>query len=224
MVFGIGSSAKANRRAVGASAEPNSPATAVLLFLGIGSIAIVGLCGGLFYFLQPHVSEDPADVRTLMDELLVISIPTEPDAAPVVFEPRGTIRWNIAFMMSLRGAYYETQDDQLDGLLMFLEVTGASLDKPEVREHVDRILRERSDGKIQLQPGSFSETRTLDVRGFPTPITFETGVHAGTSESYRLVTAIVPAKRDGEVLIALRVKQAPPWNDEIAVRMIESIR
>ena len=156
--------------------------------------------------------------------MLSVSLPVEPGSGAVVFKPRGTIEWNIAFMIALRGAYFETQDEELDGLLMFLEVSGSSLDKPEVREHVDRVLRERSDGRIQLTPGGEREVRLLRVRGLPSEFTFESGANAATGDAYRLVSGIVVGNNGGEVLIALRIKNVAPWDDAIAVRMIESIR
>jgi hypothetical protein len=221
MVFGVGSSGKARRTDGDGAAQRASPATVALLFLGVGSIAVCGLCGGAMYVFQPHVSEDPADVRALMDELLTVDIPAAP--AAVAFEPRGTINWNVAFMLSLRGAYYETQDEELDGLLMFLEVSGASLEKPQVRSHVDRVLRERSDGRIQLAPGGRSEVRRLPVRGVPCEFAFETGTNTASGDSYRLVTGTVPGRGGSEVLIALRIRQSPEWSDRIVEQLIESI-
>ena len=224
MARSSGSSGLTSRDEREASRQRNAPATVVLLFLGIGTLAIVGLCAGGLYLFQPHVSEEPAGATALVNEMLLIDVPDDPLSDPVAFVPRGTIEWNIAFMMSLRGAYFEADDEQLDGLLMCREGTGASLQKPDVREHVDRVLRERSDGRIQLRSDGPPEIRLMPVRGVPSEFTFETGTDPATKDAYRLVTGIVPGNLGGEVLIALRIKQTDPWSDAIIARMVESIR
>lgn len=200
----------------------NAPATVVLLFLAVGSIAICGVFGGALYYFQPHVSEEPDSVQLLMDELVTIEVPQREGMA-VRFVPRGTIDWNLAFMMSLRGAYFETADETQDGVLMFLEVAGASLAKPDVRSHIDRVLRERGGTGPQLNPTGDSEYRRLTVRGQPAEFTFETAVDPASGEKYRLISGVVTGNRWHDVLITLRIKSAAPWDDSVAERMIESI-
>jgi hypothetical protein len=152
-----------------------------------------------------------------MDELLEIDIPAS-------FEPRGTIEWNLAFMLSLRGSYYETADRSREGVLMFIGVDGGSLNKPNVRAHVERVLNEKSNGTVSLAPEGAPDERMIAVRGESVPFTFETGVEPSTKNRYRLIHGVVDGRRGGEVLIALRIKQDGDWNDEVAVKMIESIR
>jgi len=223
MVFGIGSRRRGNARPPYGSAPRSSPVTVAVLFLSVGSAAICGLCGGALYYFQPHVSQDAADVQALVPELLTISIPELPGDAPVQFRPYGTIRWNIAFMMTLRGAYFETVDEELDGVLMLLEVDGSSLDKPNVRSHVERVLREREGGGAQMIPTGTPEVRALLVRREPVDFTFETGIDPATSQQYRLISGVVLGNRGGEVLVAFRIRNEPPWDDALAERMIESI-
>lgn len=223
MVFGIGSRRRGNPQVRYGPVRRNSPATVAVLFLAVGSAAICGLCGGALYYFQPHVSEDPADLQTLVPEMLTISIPESPADGPVQFRPHGTIRWNLGFMMTLRGAYFETADEEQDGVLMLLEVDGSSLDKPNVRSHVEHVLREREGAVAKLLPSGTPETRALLVRSQAVDFTFETGIDPATSEKYRLVSGVVVGNRGGEVLVALRIKQSPPWEDALAERMIESI-
>lgn len=197
--------------------------TVAVLFLSIGSIAICGICGGALYYFQPHVTEDPDAVAALMVELVTIDVP-QSETSKVRFHPRGTIEWNLAYMMSLRGAYYETVDPQQDGVLMFLEVTGASLQKPDVRTHIDRMLSERGGAGPPLKPSGHPDYRVLTVRGQPAEFTFETAVDPATKDSYRLISGVVVGNRWHDVLITLRIKSAAPWDDSVAVRMLESIQ
>jgi hypothetical protein len=223
MAFGFRSRRRGNPQPSYRPASRNTPVTVAMLFLAVGTAVICIVCGGVMYYFQPHVSEDPADVQALMAEMLTISIPQSPADGPVQFRPHGTIRWNLAFMMTLRGAYFETVDEEQDGVLMFLEVDGSSLDKPNVRNHVERVLREREGGGAQMLPSGDPEIRSLHVRRRLVDFQFETGIDPATSQKYRLVSGVVTGNRGGEVLIALRIKEAPPWDDALAERMIESI-
>ena len=195
----------------------NTPATVALVLLSIGLAAICGTCGGAMYLFQPKLSDDAQRVDPLVDELLQIDI-------PAAFEPRGTIEWNMAFMLSLRGAYFETSDRSQDGVLMFLGVEGGSLDKPNIRAHVERVLSEKSNGTVRLTPEGSPEERLISIRGVPTTFTFETGVDPGSKEKYRLMHGVVDGAKGQEVLIALRIKTGPQWDDAVAVGMLESIR
>lgn len=223
MVFGFRSRQRRASSTGDAAGRRASPVTVAVLFLSVGSIAICGICGGALYYFQPHVVENPDAVAILMGELVTIDVP-QAETSPVRFRPRGSIEWNLAYMMSLRGAYYETVDPQQDGVLMFLEVTGASLQKPDVRAHIDRMLRERGGAGPQLKPNGRPDYRVLTVRGQPAEFTFETAVDPVTKEDYRLINGIVTGNRWHDVLITLRIKSAPPWNDSVAVGMIESIQ
>lgn len=194
-----------------------TPAKAVLIFLATGLIGICGVCGGAVYMFQPRLSDDPQAVAPLMDDLLEIDV-------PAVFEPRGAIQWNLAFMLSLKGAYYETTDRSREGVLMFIGVNGGSLSKPDVRTHVERVLNEKSNGAVALVPDGPPEDRVITVRNQPVPFTLEIGIDPATKNRYRLMHGVVTGRNGGEVLIALRIKQDADWTDEIAVRMIESIR
>jgi hypothetical protein len=197
--------------------------TAAVLFLAVAAIGIFGVCGGAMYYFQPHVSEDSADVQALMAELVTLDVPQAREPGTTQFVPRGAIEWNLAFMLTLRGAYFETADPEQDGILMFLEVNGSSMKKENVRSHVERVLREREGSGPHLTPIGKVESRALRVRGEPTEFTFETGVDPATHAEYRLVNGIVLGNRGGDVLISLRIKNAPPWDDSVAERMIESI-
>lgn len=224
MVFGFGSRQRGKSRFAGGPGSPRTTVTVAMLFLTVGSAAICGLCGGALYYFQPHVATGPADVEALLPEMLTISIPQSATDGPVPFRPHGTIRWNLGFLVTLRGAYFETVDEELDGMLMFLEVDGSSLDKPKSRAHVERVLREREGGAGQLLPTGIPATRSLLVRDRLVDFRFETGIDPDTSQQYRMISGVVTGNRGGEVLIALRIKQAPPWNDALAEQMMESIK
>lgn len=193
------------------------PATVALIFLAVGMIGICAVCGGGVYLFQPHLADDERSVGPLMDDVLSIDVPAS-------FEPRGTIEWNLAFLMSLRGAYYETADRQQEGVLMFLAVEGGSLDKPNVRSHVERVLSEKSNGTVPLTPDGEPEERMVPIRGEDKPFTFETGVDPSSKVRYRLAHGVVDGENGQEVLVALRIREDAGWDDAATIAMLESIR
>jgi hypothetical protein len=127
-------------------------------------------------------------------------------------------------MLSLDGAYYETTDRAREGVLMFVGVDGGSLNKPAVRTHIERVLNEKSNDSVTLVPDGQPEDRMIVVRDRAEPFTFESGVDPSTRNRYRLIHGVVEGHNGGEVLIALRIRQDADWNDDIAVKMVESIR
>lgn len=197
--------------------ERNVLARVVTIFLGFGTAAIVGACFAGAYFFFPRVDEEPSAVADVMDGMLDIDI-------PAVFEPRGTIEWNMALVMTMRGAYFEPVDSERNGILLFVQVEGGSGDKPEVREHIENVLWQDGSATEQLVLETEShEERMVLVRGDPVPFVFETATDAQTKTTYRLVHGVVEGV-EGPVLIALRMQVDSGWNDETAVAMLRSIR
>lgn len=220
MVLGIGKGKDDERQPTESSARRRL--TIAMLLTAAGAAAVCGLCGGIFHYFQPHVRDDPAAVAPLMRSLIAITVPGEAEGSAVPFVPRGTIEWNLAFLLSLRGAYYETADATLDGELMFLEVRGSSMDRPDVRTHIERVLRERSESSAPLVAEGEPEERLVTVRGQEVPFTFERAIDPVSRRPYRLIHGILPVA-DRQLLIALRVRNEPPWDDAIALQMLESI-
>lgn len=199
---------------------------AVSLLLGLLLVPII-ICGGLFYTLQPHVTDDPAAVAPLMERLLTVEV-------PAVFAARGTIEWNVAFAMSMRAAYYDYAPvgaasdvtPEADGELVFVGVDHEFRDKPDVRRHVEQVLRQKGSGAQELALESV-ESRTVPIHGEPCAFEFETRsaptVRNKPKVSYRLIHGVVTG-RSGPVLIVLRVPLNANWDDAIAERMLGSIR
>lgn len=212
---------------------------ALALLLGLLLVPVI-ICGGLFYSLQPHVTEDPAAVAPLMQELLTVEVPP-------VFAPRGTIEWNVAFALSMRAAYYDyapvgaesdrrrhaprdgdhhAEGDVYDGELVFVGVDHKFQDKPDVTRHIEQVLRKEGAGTLEL-PVERVESRIVPIAGEPVAFEFETRtapkVRNKPQVSYRLIHGVVNG-RAGPVLIVLRAPLDGNWNDAIAERMLGSIR
>lgn len=187
---------------------------AATMFAG-GLIIVCVLCAGSLYWFRPDVVDDPDAAAAVTEQMLEIDIPEG-------FQPRGVIDWNVAFLVSLRGAYYERAAPQSEGTLTFVEVQSLSMDKPEVREHLRSALLEPGEEAVEL-PVEESETRELTVRGEPVPFTFETRRDPAGDAAYRVIEGVVEGRR-GPVLIIVRVAVDDGWDDAAVVNMIESIR
>lgn len=183
------------------------------MFLG-SCLLICGLCGAGFYFFQPDVRDDPQAVDPLMSEMLDVTVPPE-------FKGRGVIEWNLGFLMSLRGAYYEMPDAESEGMLMFVEVRSFHGNDPDVDAHVRQALREKQGGVVELKLVDSTE-KTLQVRGKPVPFKFETRRDPVEDRTYRVIEGVVEGK-GGPVLIGLRVGE-DGWDDAVAESMIASIQ
>jgi hypothetical protein len=193
------------------------------------AIGLLALCLLAWRAFQPRLNEDPAAVAALQASLLEIDV-------PAVFTPRGTIEWNLAFAMSIRGAYYDYSPtgfvaDQpvaaaAGGELMLVEVRHGYRDKPDVVAHIERVLRERGGGPADLVRDTV-ESRSVFIGEQLVDFQFETwSAPRGKLDplrSFRIVRGVVEG-RSGPVLIALRVPLDDRWNDDIAVALLESIR
>jgi hypothetical protein len=182
------------------------------MFLG-SCLLVCGLCATGVYFFEPDVRDDPEAVDPLMAEMLDITVPPE-------FEKRGVIEWNLGFLMSLRGAYYETPGAESDGMLMFVEVRSFHGNDPDVDAHIRQALREKQGGVVELELVE-SKEEPLQVRGKPVPFKFETRRDPVEDQTYRVIEGVVEG-RGGPVLIGLRVRE-DAWDDAVAREMIESI-
>ena len=177
------------------------------MFLG-GCLLICGLCAGGFYFFRPDVRDDPEAVEPLMAGILDIDIPPE-------FEKRGVIEWNLAFMMSLRGAYYEMPDTESEGELMFVEAVSFWNDEPDVETHIRQALREKAGGVVELELVGELEQQTIQVRGEPVIFDFETRRDPVSERTYRVIEGVVDGE-NGQVLIGLRF-HVDDWDNSEAI-------
>lgn len=166
------------------------------------------------YAFRPHVVRDPAQVAALAGSLLDIDVPPE-------FRPRGTIEWNVVFLMSMQGAYYDLAEGK--GRLMLIGVDSRYSRKPRVRAHIERVLREEGAGQDGLVRDAPPHMRDIAIRGEPVPFSFQTFVDPATKAEYRQIEGVVDGQ-SGQVLVALRFRGDGEFTDDRAVRMLESIR
>jgi hypothetical protein len=183
--------------------------------LAIAFATIVGsccLCGGLLMQQWPSFQQDPAAAEALTQQMLAIEIPE-------VFEPQGTIEWNVLFVLTMHGAYYSHQVG--DGELTLLKLDSAWISQPDFREHVIDSLRQNGAGSGFDLNVLHKETRTFEIGGKHASFQFLRAEDRTTGEERRLVDGVVTGKQ-GPVLVALWL-DADLWNEELVTLLIQSI-
>lgn len=189
---------------------------AVVLGTALSLSTVVGclVCGAGLYVFRPSISEDPDAVAPLAAEMLRVDVPT-------AFEPRGTIEWDFFWLVLMRGVYYELTGDE--GMLMFLQVDSGLMREEDIREHVERTLREKGGGGPPLTITT-SEERVYEVRGRKVTFNFRVGESPADRTKHHLVEGIVDGNA-GAVLVAFRITDES-WaeNEPLVVETIRSIK
>lgn len=189
--------------------EPHErrPNPLLLVLTGALSLALVlacCVCGIGAWWFRPQLIDNPVHAEQVLGEIVDIQIPE-------TFHPRGTIEWNVAFVLSLRGVYFERFVG--DGTLVLLEVKGDMTQEDHLRRHIRRTLLEEGSGGSQLvvdKTKTFAEN--FEIRGQSVPFTFEIARNPQTNRTYHIVDGVFEGK-SGQVLLTLRVDDEH-WNDE----------
>ncbi len=200
------------------SASTSPPRANPMMVLAAGgfSMLLLGMCcvcGGAFWWFKPDITEDPVQAEQMLTELVDIKIPES-------YQPHGTITWNVAFAMNLRGVYYERFIG--DGVLALVEVTSRFRNDEDVRRHMRQTLLEKGGGGVSLVIDA-AQTRkhTFIIRGEEIPFTFEIGRDPPTGNIFHLVEGVFEGKQ-GDILLELRV-QDEHWDEQSILDMLQSL-
>lgn len=170
-------------------------------------------CGIATWWFRPEIYEDSERARQLVEKMVDIRIPDS-------YQPKGTIEWNIAFAMSVRGAYYERFVG--DGLLTLIEVDSRFRSDDDVRRHIRQTLMDKGGGGTPLIVDD-SQTKRIEVviHDEYVPFTFEIGRDPPSGRTFRIVEGVFEGKT-GEVLLAMRVNE-DNWEESSIIDMLQSI-
>jgi hypothetical protein len=189
--------------------EPKLRRTHPLVFFLTGLLTTVLLgtccfCGIAAWWLRPQIHEDPERASELTRQIVAITIPD-------TFQPRGTIEWNLGFVVHLRGVYYERLFG--DGVLTLLEVDSLLANDDKIRQHIrDTLLEEGTTGTHLVIDKKLTRKEVFDIGGKPVTFTIDTARDNRTTEVYQLLEGVFPGK-SGLVLLSLRV-DSRYWQDE----------
>jgi len=188
----------------------------MVLFAGVLSTLFLGgccVCGGAMWWFRPVINEDPNLAHELLPQIVDIQIP---DA----YQPHGTIEWNVAFMLDVRGVYFERFIG--DGTLTIVEVNSRFHGDDDVRRHIRQTLLEKGGGGAPLVIDD-SETQRVEfpIRGMQVPFTIEIGRDPPTGTAFYILEGAFPGDQ-GEVLLSVRVDE-DHWEEKTIFDMIRSI-
>lgn len=192
------------------AALPDEPRSRIRPWLGVltgilSTVLFIGccLCGLSFWWFRPLIKENPDQARTFTQQMVDISIP-EP------FQAQGLIDWNLAFLMHLRGVYYQRYVG--DGVLTLLEINTRLSHDESIRQHIRKTLLKEGPGGTELVIDRSQTHRELfEIAGQQVPFTFE--VARDGSDLTHLVEGVFDGK-SGQVLLSLRVDDLHWKNEE----------
>ncbi|TWT58705.1 hypothetical protein KOR42_20910 [Thalassoglobus neptunius] len=171
------------------------------------------VCGGAAWWFQPEVNEDPERAGELLAEIVAIDIPD-------TYLPQGTIEWNVAYLMSIRGSYFERFAG--DGLLTVVEVDSRFRSEEDVRQHIrDTLLRKGGGGTPLVINDSESRIVEVAIGEELVPFKFEIGRDPPTGRVFHIVEGVFQGKQ-GEVLLSMRVNE-DNWNEQSVIDMLNTI-
>lgn len=186
-----------------------------LVFSTIFGVAMLTLCLGCgiaLYSFRPVLAHSPEAAVRLKDEVLQITVPQ-------LFAPKGTIDWNLAYLLRMRGAYFE--HSKADGEIVLLQVDSRFLANPELRDHIRKTLLDKGATGVPLRRDSVSFQDYM-IQNKPVQFRFEKGRSATNDKPYYIVDGVVHGKT-GEVLIGIRL-EADAWDESQMMGMLESIQ
>ncbi len=195
--------------------QPRSRWTTVLATLTVVALlCLCGFCGGGMFYFRPQLSEDASRVSLVEAEMLRIAV-------PAAFEPRGTIEWDVFRVALMRGVYYELPGG--DGMFMLLQVDSGLMEEEDVREHVERTLREKG-GRGEPLTITATEDHTFTIRDSNVTFRYRRGTSPVDDTEYRLVEGVVDGNT-GKVLLAFRIAE-DAWErrERLVEETITSIR
>lgn len=187
----------------------------LLILLGIGGVFVLACCGiGIYFFSQIQVEEDPAAVARITREIAEIEIPEQ-------FEPEGAFGMNV-IVWSLKMVAYSHQQEA--GSLALAEMTVDVGGHQKTHElQVRDMLREQGFGQEDLEITS-SEKRDFEIRGETESFEFAEAEHRETGEKFRQVSGTFKGKEPDSIGFLILQIQEEHYDEEAAVKMIESIR
>jgi len=200
----------------GEPGEQRTHPVLVMLAGFLSAFVLIGccLCGGGLYWFRPEIREDAVQAERLLREIVEIRIPES-------FQPFGTIEWNVAYALRLRGVYFERFVG--DGVIALVEANSRFGNHEDVRRHIRQTMLKKGGGGTPLVINDNDTTvRMFKIRGKDVPFLFEIGHDpAQPNSKFHLVEGVFDGKH-GQVMLSVRV-DAGHWDEPSIIAMIESI-
>jgi len=184
---------------------------------GIGAAMLLCCCGvGIsLYSLAPTIDEDPQVAEETLNDLIDIELPED-------YSPEMSASMNLMGLGNVRGTVVEVGENQ--GALIVVGMQGRLAQDERFMNQVRESLRERV-GNADYEVTE-SETREVTIDGQEVEFTFSKGrtqpADGKDPIDIRAVSGLLPGK-GGEQVVFLLFMEESKWNEEEALRMLESI-
>jgi len=195
----------------------------LLMVLGItfgvlGLLCCGGIGGGLFWsyrLLKNSMSEDPATIHRITDEIASIEIPES-------FEPKVSVDFQVPFtgQKSIKWVAYE--DAAHEGSLMLAQFDEAFGDEASMREQLRISVRDSGRGDRDDIDVKTSEKYESEINGAPAKFTIAEGTRRNTSHEYWEVVGTFRGKEGPAILIF--TMKAADFSKEDVMKVIHSIK
>ena len=189
----------------------------ISLVVGFGGLMLL-CCGGVVwigYHFADSVSEDPAEIAAVTDEMAEIDMPEG-------FDPKMSFDMKVPISGERIMAWIVYIDEESQSMLMLCGMgAAAGTQNPEqMQQQFKQSMQQQGMQQQQDMVSAQSETRQLTVRGEPASFTFTTGVTE--SESPRIQVNGVFQGKTGPVILMMDA-DAEKYPEEQIVQMIEGI-
>jgi hypothetical protein len=127
-----------------------------LILMGVIFLLLIGMCCGVVFYLRSYfassVSQQPAEVRAISDEIISIRIPPP-------LEPAGGGRFKVPFSDTTlgEGAFYADKDRK--GFLMLVAFGDAF--GPQIK---DTVIHDFESGQNRKQPGGNEDDNNEELK------------------------------------------------------------
>lgn len=155
----------------------------LLVFLGLGGVALAVCCGGMFYFgkqAADAVTEDPTRINEIRGEIATIQLPE-------AFKPKAGMDFGM-FGVEMRMVMYVYENEQT-GTLMLMQMAapeGSNVDQNQMEAQ----MNQQGQGQSELTNITDETTKKYTIGGKEVDFHFRTGEVNGVK--YREVQGLIP--------------------------------
>ncbi len=183
---------------------------ALLAILGISCIAC---CGAFFFFAKNafQIVQTPAEVTKMQEEIVSIEIPD-------TYQPGQGVKTKM-FGVGMNMVMYQRVENPSSGTVILMEMKMPFEDSDD---ELEKSFEQQMDtqGKNKNIDVEESEKRTFMIDGVEREFTFNKGTSDG--KNVRQVTGAFKSRK-GEATMFVLVEDEEVWDEEQAVKIIESI-
>ncbi len=185
----------------------------LIILLSVLGVSCIACCGAFFYFAKNafKVVQTPPEVIEMQEEIVSIEIPE-------TYRPGQGMATKI-FGMTMNMVMFQRAENPSSGNLVLMEM---KMPMDGSQEQLDLAFQQQMDQQGNNQNLDIEETekRTFTIDGEEREFTFNKGTSNG--KAIRQVTGVFKSRNGNATMIVL-VEDEDVWDEEQAVKMIESI-